>query len=131
MLYLDIGIIAQLCFGQGAASYIPIQVQVAAQLARPATFSMVIARVLPGILFFSFASIWEIAIKRGYGRQDFLVKPRVLRRGLIDNAYHELVITSEHAVAIDSLPGIHKDAFFHLILAQAKVEGIILLTSDE
>jgi PIN domain nuclease of toxin-antitoxin system len=82
-------------------------------------------------LFFSVASIWEIAIKRGLGREDFQVEPRVLRRGLLDNGYSELAIASEHAVAIDALPGIHKDPFDRLLVAQALVEGVILLTSDD
>lgn len=81
-------------------------------------------------LFFSAASLWEIAIKRGLGRDDFQVNPRLLRRGLLDNGYGELPIGSEHAVAIDSLPPIHKDPFDRMLVAQATVEGITLLTAD-
>ncbi|CAG9186343.1 type II toxin-antitoxin system VapC family toxin [Cupriavidus pampae] len=81
-------------------------------------------------LFFSAASIWEIAIKRGLGRSDFRVDPRVLRRGLLDNEYNELPIGSEHAVAVESLPPLHKDPFDRMLIAQATVEGIILLTKD-
>jgi PIN domain nuclease of toxin-antitoxin system len=81
-------------------------------------------------LSFSVASLWEIVIKRGLGRYDFKVDPRVLRRGLLDNGYNELPILSEHAVAIGALPPIHKDPFDRLLVAQATVEGIILLTSD-
>ncbi|QQE89706.1 type II toxin-antitoxin system VapC family toxin [Azotobacter chroococcum] len=81
-------------------------------------------------LFFSAASLWEIAIKRGLGRNDFQVDARVLRRGLLDNGYNELPITSEHSVAIDALPPIHKDPFDRILVAQAMVEGIILLTAD-
>jgi PIN domain nuclease of toxin-antitoxin system len=50
---------------------------------------------------FSSASLWEIAIKRGLGRSDFQVDARLLRRGLLDNGYLELAITSEHAVGVD------------------------------
>ncbi|RUL78814.1 type II toxin-antitoxin system VapC family toxin [Dyella choica] len=82
-------------------------------------------------LFFSVASLWEIVIKRGLGRDDFKVDPRVLRRSLLDNGYQELSIHSEHAVAIDTLPPIHKDPFDRLLVAQAMVEGITLLTADE
>jgi PIN domain nuclease of toxin-antitoxin system len=81
-------------------------------------------------LVFSAASLWEIAIKRGLGRADFQVDARVLRRGLLDNGYLELSITSEHAVFIDSLPAIHKDPFDRILIAQATVEGITLLTAD-
>lgn len=81
-------------------------------------------------LLFSVASIWEIAIKSGLDRPDFQVDARMLRRGLIDNGYRELPILSEHAVAIDALPPIHKDPFDRMLIAQAMVEGITLLTDD-
>ena len=82
------------------------------------------------VLLFSAASMWEIAIKNSLGREDFRVEPRLLRRGLLDNGYVELPITSEHAVSIDALPLLHKDPFDRLLLSQALSEGIILLTSD-
>lgn len=81
-------------------------------------------------LLFSAASLWEITIKNTLGREDFRVEPRLLRRGLLDNGYVELPITSQHAVNIDSLPPLHKDPFDRLLLAQAISEGIILLTGD-
>ncbi|HVS29825.1 MAG TPA: type II toxin-antitoxin system VapC family toxin [Thermoanaerobaculia bacterium] len=81
-------------------------------------------------LLFSAASLWEITIKTSLGRDDFRVEPRVLRRGLLDNGYVELPITSEHAVSVDTLPPLHKDPFDRLLLAQALVEGITLLTAD-
>lgn len=81
-------------------------------------------------LMFSAASIWEVSIKRTLGRDDFRVEPRLLRRGLLDNGYRELVITSEHTVAIERLPPLHKDPFDRLLLAQADVEGVMLLTAD-
>ncbi len=81
-------------------------------------------------LFFSAASLWEIAIKRGLGRADFQVDPRLLRRGLFDNGYGELPIVSDHAVAIDALPPLHRDPFDRILVAQATVEGITLLTMD-
>lgn len=79
---------------------------------------------------FSVASLWEIVIKCGLGRNDFQVDPRLLRRGLLDNGYHELPILSEHVVAIGGLPPLHKDPFDRLLIAQAIVEGITLLTVD-
>ena len=81
-------------------------------------------------LLFSAASIWEVAIKRGLGRSDLQADPRLLRRGLLDNGYSELPILSDHVVAIDTLPSIHKDPFDRLLVAQATVEGITLLTAD-
>jgi PIN domain nuclease of toxin-antitoxin system len=79
---------------------------------------------------FSAASLWEVAIKRGLGRADFQVDARLLRRGLLDNGYGELPIVSDHVVATESLPPIHKDPFDRVLVAQATVEGITLLTSD-
>jgi PIN domain nuclease of toxin-antitoxin system len=79
---------------------------------------------------FSSASLWEVASKHGLGRADFRVDARLLRRGLLDNGYGELPITSEHAVALDSLPRIHKDPFDRILIAQSMVEGITLLTAD-
>ncbi len=81
-------------------------------------------------LYFSPASIWEIGIKKSLGRSDFKVDPEVLRRGLLDNQYQELPITSLHALAVNDLPPLHKDPFDRMLLAQAKAEGISLLTSD-
>jgi PIN domain nuclease of toxin-antitoxin system len=81
-------------------------------------------------LMFSAASFWEIAIKRSLGRDDFQVDPRLLRRGLLDNGYSELLIGSDHAVALDGLPRLHKDPFDRILVAQAMVEGITLLTMD-
>ena len=81
-------------------------------------------------LMFSAASLWEVAIKSGLGRGDFRADARLLRRGLLDNGYDELAITSEHAVAIASLPPIHKDPFDRMLVAQSSVEGILLLTAD-
>jgi len=81
-------------------------------------------------LLFSAATLWEVVIKRGLGRNDFQVDARLLRRALLDNGYSELPILSDHVVAIDSLPVIHKDPFDRVLVAQASVEGITLLTTD-
>jgi PIN domain nuclease of toxin-antitoxin system len=81
-------------------------------------------------LLFSAASLWEVAIKRGLGREDFKVDARLLRRGLLDNGYDELPIISDHVVATESLPPIHKDPFDRVLVAQATVEGVTLLTID-
>ena len=82
-------------------------------------------------LLFSAASLWEIVIKRSLGRKDFLVDPHLLRRGLLDNGYRELPIACEHTLAVEQLPAIHRDPFDRLLLAQAIIEGALLLTVDE
>ena len=81
-------------------------------------------------LMFSAASIWEITIKRGLGRSDFLVDPALLRRGLLENGYSELAITGRHALAVERLPELHRDPFDRILVAQAFEESVLLLTSD-
>ena len=80
---------------------------------------------------FSAASLWEVAVKNALGREDFKVDPRLLRRGLLEHGYTELPVTGAHAVAVDLLPPIHKDPFDRILVAQAQVEGITLLTADD
>ncbi|MDE2804228.1 MAG: type II toxin-antitoxin system VapC family toxin [Gemmatimonadota bacterium] len=80
---------------------------------------------------YSAASLWEIAIKSGVGRADFVVDPLLLRRGLLENGYSELPVTGAHAVAVDLLPAVHRDPFDRMLVAQAQVEGVTLWTMDE
>ncbi len=82
-------------------------------------------------LFFSVASLWEIAIKSGLGRSDFQIDPNMLRRGLIENGYEEVPITAPHTIAVQSLPARHKDPFDRMLIAVSAVEGFTLLTSDK
>ncbi len=82
-------------------------------------------------LVFSAASLWEIAIKSGLGRTDFQVDARLLRRSLLENDYTELPVTGAHAAMVDLLPAIHKDPFDRILVAQAQVEGLALLTADK
>jgi PIN domain nuclease of toxin-antitoxin system len=82
------------------------------------------------VLLYSAASMWEIVIKRRLGRADFQVDVRRLRRGLMDNGYLELPILSLHAITMDTLPVLHKDPFDRILIAQAKTEGVALLTVD-
>lgn len=82
-------------------------------------------------LVFSAASLWEISIKNGLERSDFNVDPRRLWRMLLVNGYRELPITSEHTVAVNDLPPLHKDPFDRILVVQARVEGLTLLTADK
>lgn len=79
---------------------------------------------------FSAASIWEVAIKAGLGREDFRIEAGLFRRGLLDNGYAELPITGAHAAAVSTLPQLHKDPFDRLLVAQAQIEGIVLWSAD-
>jgi len=79
---------------------------------------------------FSSVNMWEIAVKRALGRPDFLTEAATARRQLLVSGFFELAMTSEHAIFAASLPQIHKDPFDRLLVSQATVEGIVLLTSD-
>jgi PIN domain nuclease of toxin-antitoxin system len=79
---------------------------------------------------FSAVSLWEIAIKRSIGKLDREIEPGTIRRELIEMGYEELAVLGQHAVAVEGLPWIHKDPFDRLLIAQATVEGITLLTVD-
>ena len=81
-------------------------------------------------LVFSAASLWEIAIKNSLGRRAFSVDPRLLRRSLLERDYRELPISGTHATAVDLLPPIHKDPFDRILVAQAQIEGLTLVTAD-
>ena len=81
-------------------------------------------------LYFSSASIWEIVIKRGLGRDDLRVDPFRLRMMLVAHGYTELPISSDHALAIDRLPMLHKDPFDRILISQARAEGMMLVTVD-
>ena len=79
---------------------------------------------------FSVASLWEVAIKFSLRRAEFSVDPRLLRREVLDYGCIELPVSAEHALATVSLPPIHRDPFDRLLIAQATVEGLTLLTAD-
>lgn len=81
-------------------------------------------------LYFSAASLWEVAIKASLGRADFTVDAARLRRGLERNGYAPLAVQPAHAVAVAQLPPLHKDPFDRLLIAQARVEGLLLITAD-
>jgi PIN domain nuclease of toxin-antitoxin system len=81
-------------------------------------------------LAFSAASLWEVAIKAGLGRADFRADAALLRRGLLDNGYEELAVTGAHAAAVAGLPPLHRDPFDRMLVAQARIEGLLLVTAD-
>lgn len=79
---------------------------------------------------FSVASLWEIAIKQALGRADFNADAAFVRRAFRDRDFEEVPIRGEHVLAIRSLPPLHKDPFDRILIAQAAVEGLVLLTAD-
>jgi PIN domain nuclease of toxin-antitoxin system len=81
-------------------------------------------------IFFSPANIWEIAIKFAKGLKSFTANPVVVRYESLQHGLRELPIVSTHTMAVAELAPIHKDPFDRLLIAQAMVEGITLLTAD-
>lgn len=81
--------------------------------------------------FYSAASLWEIAIKAAKGREDFLADTAAIRDALEANGFQELPVAGQHAVALAGLPPIHSDPFDRMLVAQAIVEPMALITSDE
>jgi PIN domain nuclease of toxin-antitoxin system len=102
----------------------------AAQTARLSSAARAMLADESAQLLFSAASLWEIAIKRGLERDDFRVEAGALRRSLLENGYGEIAINGAHAVAVETLPHIHRDPFDRILIAQAIVEGVTLVTSD-
>ena len=82
-------------------------------------------------VFYSAASVWEIAIKSSLGRKDFRVDLPGLLRGAHATGFLELPVSATHAARVVSLPALHKDPFDRLLIAQAIIESALLLTNDE
>ncbi len=82
-------------------------------------------------LYFSLVSIWEASIKFALGRTDFTMPPAALRDGLLKAGVQQLPIASEHVIAVARLPHLHRDPFDRLLVAQAEVEGLTLMTTDK
>lgn len=81
-------------------------------------------------LWFSVASLWEVAIKRALNRPDFRVDAVALRAGLVANGYQELAVEGRHILSLATLPPRHGDPFDRMLIAQAMAEGMVLLTAD-
>jgi PIN domain nuclease of toxin-antitoxin system len=81
-------------------------------------------------VYYSAASIWEIAIKSSLRRKDFRVNFTELLGTLPKMGLVELPITAVHAAGVTKLPPIHRDPFDRLLIAQSIVEPLTLLTND-
>jgi PIN domain nuclease of toxin-antitoxin system len=75
----------------------------------------------------SAASAWEISIKSGLGK---LTAPDDLETQLVRHQFRPLGITVAHALAAGSLPRHHDDPFDRMLVAQARIEGMTLVTRD-
>jgi len=81
-------------------------------------------------VWFSAASIWEIAIKHSLEKPDFTVEAATIWRAAKETGLEELAVTAEHAIGVDTLPWLHRDPFDRLLVAQARTAGMKLLSVD-
>ena len=82
-------------------------------------------------VYVSAASAWEMTIKSSIGKLTLPSSPEHwIKEQLRLNAFLPLPISIEHALAVASLPPLHKDPFDRIIIAQANVEGLTLITDD-
>ena len=80
------------------------------------------------IVFVSAATAWEISIKKGLGK--LIIPKRDYLEELQLHRFTALDITTEHALAVEQLPQHHKDPFDRMLVAQAQVEKLTLVTRD-
>ena len=79
------------------------------------------------MVFVSSASAWEAAIKQAIGRLDL---PEPLSQGAAASGFEMLPVTFAHAEAAGALPLHHTDPFDRMLVAQAQVEELVLVTAD-
>ena len=79
-------------------------------------------------IFLSPVSLWEITIKQATGK---LTGPADLAERIRDMGFRELPVTYAHAIAARRLPPHHRDPFDRMLVAQAAVEGLTLVSRDE
>lgn len=82
------------------------------------------------VVWLSAATVWEIAIKHSLGRGDMPVSGQDAMRYFRESGYRFLPVEPEHAAAIEDLPAHHRDPFDRILIAQALVEPMRLLTHD-
>jgi PIN domain nuclease of toxin-antitoxin system len=81
-------------------------------------------------VYFSSASIWEVAIKRSLARNDFDFSPEDIHRLALDTGFSELMVKGEDCYPLVNLPWHHRDPFDRLLIAQAQSLPAYLLTTD-
>ena len=82
-------------------------------------------------VYLSAASSWEIAVKTELGKLDLPELPgRYVPRRLAQQDIHSLAITQSHTLKVYDLPLHHHDPFDRLLIAQALIEGMVILTSN-
>lgn len=82
------------------------------------------------MVYFSAASIWEIAIKSALGKIDFPYSPEDITQAAKNTGFVELPVSAAHGAKIAHLPWHHRDPFDRLLVAQALLMPAQLLTAD-
>ncbi len=82
-------------------------------------------------LYFSVESIREIAIKHALGRPDFRYRPQSVYNDLLTLRWNQVETRAAHVFALEEFLHVHRDPFDRLLLAQASVEDLTLLTADK
>ena len=81
-------------------------------------------------IYFSAASIWEIAIKSSLNKSKFDFLPHDIHRLAIETGFSELAVEAPHTFAVANMAWHHRDPFDRLLIAQALSLPAYLLTSD-
>jgi PIN domain nuclease of toxin-antitoxin system len=79
-------------------------------------------------VFYSAVNLWELGIKRAKGRLAF--DDEAVLRTLAEQRFRELPVTTRHGLEAAALPPHHADPFDRMLIAQARLEGLTLVTSD-
>jgi PIN domain nuclease of toxin-antitoxin system len=82
------------------------------------------------VIFVSIISFWEICIKLSIGKLSSKIEIPILERYVLDNDIHILPVKMQHLYLVKDLPLHHRDPFDRLLIAQAKSEGLIVLSRD-
>ena len=83
-------------------------------------------------LYFSAASVWEMAIKISIGKLKLPISLRsMIERQVEINGLQEIPVTSEHSLAVEHLEILHREPFDRILICQAQIEGMTIITSDQ
>lgn len=88
-----------------------------------------VIRSIANDIFISVASIWEISIKQGIGKMPEL--PGEPDEMVGETGFNMLIINSDHAKTAGRLPLLHRDPFDRMLIAQAQIENLTLITDDQ
>jgi len=83
------------------------------------------------IIFLSSASVWELSIKSSIGKIKFFVRlEEIISTAMNVYDFKHLPITIQHSLEVAKLPLHHRDPFDRVLIAQARVENMVLITCD-